>query len=330
MNTPAASYIAIFSVLGVICLIVIALFSVAVFIRFAAFGKRCDKNPLLKYFTAEDFGLESQTVEILSDGKNTLRAVIYKKEGISPLRELIIFCHGMGPGHIAYTTEIAYFCNLGYTVLAPDYYGCNISDGKNISDFAFGRLTVGRAVDFARRIMPGYEKIYLVGHSWGGWSAICAGYAKRVDKIVAISAPDRSDRAILNAAASRLPKFLIVLLKPFMRLVCGDKSAAKLAKKCACPVLLVQGDRDKVVPFSNSVYYRAEGEHISKLLSEGKRHNPYNTAAAEDKLAELSLKLSTAGGNDDIREFLNGFDFSAATEEDGAVMGEIARFLEQK
>lgn len=315
--------IAVLAVLCAVWLIFIALLTISLLICRAAFGSRCDKNPLLKYFSAEDFSLSAQTVELLSSKDEALRAVIYKKAGVPPKKELLIFCHGMGPGHVAYTTEIAYFCNLGYTVLAPDYYGCNLSDGKNISEFASGRLSVECAVDYARRNMAGYDGIYLVGHSWGGWSAICAGYEKRVDKIVAISAPDRGDRAICDAASSRLPKFFTFILRPFIKFICGDKSAAKLAQNCTCPVLLVHGDGDKTVPCGNSVYHLAEGGHITKYLVEGRGHNPYNTPAAEQKLFELSAALKRGEGE----EFFKNFDFSAATEEDKEVMGEIARFL---
>lgn len=318
-------YIVLIAVAGVFVLINLTLLAFAIFIKKAAFGSRCDKNPLLKYFSAEDFSLSATELEIISSKKYQIRAILYKKEGAPPKDSLIIFCHGMGSGHIAYTTEISYFCNLGYTVLAPDYIGCNLSGGKGTGGFSGGRLTVQFAVEYARKNMPQYSKIFLVGHSWGGWSAICAGYAVKADKIVAVSAPDRADKAILAAAASRLPGFLTVILKPYVLLTCGDKSAAKLAPQCKCPVLLVHGSNDKTVPPANAVYYKAEGDNITKLLSEGKGHNPYNTERAEQKLAELSAALQNA--EERGAEYFKNFDFSAATEEDPAVMEEIARFL---
>ena len=93
-----------------------------------AFGKRYDKVPLVKYFTAEEFGL---TAEPISSGKY-LKGFIYKNNQAVENGKIIVLCHGMGPGHIAYTTDIAYFCNLGYTVAAFDGMGCNFSDGRNI------------------------------------------------------------------------------------------------------------------------------------------------------------------------------------------------------
>ena len=115
-------------VCAAVALIVLLLFAIAVLSEKFAFGTRSDKNPLLKYFTAEDFGLSVQPVA-LSKGLNGL---IYSKKDAPQKDKLIIFCHGMGPGHIAYTTEIAYFCNFGYPVLAVDSRGCNLSEGKNL------------------------------------------------------------------------------------------------------------------------------------------------------------------------------------------------------
>ena len=90
------------------------------------FGKRYDKNPNLKYFSAKDFNLSAELV-LLPKG---LKGFIYSKNDIPQNDKLIIFCHGMGPGQVAYTTEIAYFCNHGYSVLAVDSRGCNFSTAR--------------------------------------------------------------------------------------------------------------------------------------------------------------------------------------------------------
>lgn len=314
------------AVLGAIILINAVLLVFALLIKRAAFGARADKNPLLKYFTAEDFGLSQKVIDIAEPQKNQyVRAVLYKKEDIGQKNELIIFCHGMGPGHIAYTTEIAYFCNLGYAVLAPDYLGCNLSGGKSIKGFKNGTNSVAAAVLYSRENLTRYGKIYLVGHSWGGYAALTAAGAAGADKVVAISAPDRPEKAIYGAAAGRLPKFSAKLLYPYIVLVCGGKSAAESAENLSSPVLLVQGERDAVVPPNNSVYALAEGKNIKKLQVKGRGHNPYNTQNAEKKLAELTQNLAKA--KEIGEEYFKNFDFSAATEEDAGVMDEIARFL---
>lgn len=323
-----ALYISIIAVLGVIILVCAALFLFAYYVNKMTFGARHDKNPLLKYFTAEDFGLKAEKVDITCKKNKYMRGVIYKKDGAEPKKELLIFCHGMGPGHIAYTTEIAYFCNLGYTVLAPDYYGCNLSDGKNIKDIDNGKQCVLAAILYATENL-GYEKLILVGHSWGGHSALCAANhaGDTVSAVVSVSAPDRSEKVMHSTLKKRMPKFLADMVYPFLCLVCGGESSAEAAENCPAKVLLIHGECDPLVSVENSAYGAAKAGNITKILAKGKRHNPYNTVEAEKKLSELTKGLSAYKRGEVGKEFFENFDFAAATEEDIGVMGEIARFL---
>ena len=306
-------------------LVALLLFAITLLSEKLAFGTRSDKNPFLKYFTAEDFNLTAQSVTLTKG----LKGLIYNKENIPQKDKLIIFCHGMGPGHIAYTTEIAYFCNKGFTVLAVDSRGCNLSEGKNSKGMYSGVQTVISAIDFARE--NGYKDISLVGHSWGAYSALCASAKRKVNKVVAISAPDTPAGTMAEGAVNMgaLPRPLVALLRPFWGFVNllkygmkGNSSAAKSAKKNDTPTLLIHGDMDRAVTLKKSAFNKANGKYITKYLAEGKAHNPYNTENAEIKLAELSDKLKT----NDFAGLAN-FDYKAATEEDEEVMQSIVNFI---
>lgn len=323
-----ALYITLIVVFGLILIVSAALSGIAYYIQKKTFGSRHDKNPVLKYFTAEDFGLNAKQVDISCVKNEYIRGVIYKKEGVTPKKDLIIFCHGMGPGHIAYTTEIAYFCNLGYTVFAPDYYGCNLSDGKSIKNIDNGLDTVTAAIYYARENLIPSGRIFLVGHSWGGHSALCAAERTgEVNGVVSISAPDRSEKVMYNTLRRRMPRIFADMLYPFLCLVCGGGSSAEAAEWCGIPVLLIHGEKDSMVPIEYSAFGIANGEHISKYLAKDKRHNPYNTVEAENKLRELLSNLSGLKHHNIAKAFFEDFDFVATTEEDPEVMGEIARFL---
>lgn len=283
-----------------------------------AFGKRSEKNPSFKYFSAEDFGLSAEAVSL----PKGLKGFIYRKD-MPQKDKLIIFCHGMGPGHIAYTTEIAYFCAQGYPVLAVDSRGCNFSEGKNLKGMYSGVQTVISAIDFARE--KEYKNIYLIGHSWGAYSALCASAKRKVSGVVSISAPNTPSKTIQEGAARVLPRPLTVLMRPYLWLLNllkygakGNTSAVKSAERNGAPTLLIHGDKDKIVSPKKAVFYKAEGKHITKLLAEGKAHNPYNTENAERLLSEL------LSGTD-----IEKFDFKAATEEDEEVMRKILNFIEE-
>jgi pimeloyl-ACP methyl ester carboxylesterase len=315
----------------VIAVAIVLLLSLAYAAYRTAFRKRYDKNPLLKFFTAADFSLTESLVKI-----GRLRGKIYLKGGAADREEVVVFVHGMGPGHCAYTTEIAYFCNLGYTVLAVDSLGCGLSGGRNIRGMYEGVKTAVAAIDFARANFP-EKKIYLVGHSWGGYSALCASARRKVEKVVAISAPTSPVKTIYEGASKIISKPVAAILCPWWWLinfllfgVNGNKSAVKCARKNGAETLLVHGDKDNIVTHTKAVFYRNYGENVKKYLAEGKAHNPYNTVEAEKKLAELSVKLSGANKMTDKEreEYFSNFDFTTATAEDAEVMQAIAEFLE--
>ena len=115
----------------VISAVIVLLFLLAALSYRFAFGRRYDKGKLLKYFTAEDFGLDAEKISIPRK-KFSLCGILYRKADVLQKDSVVVFVHGMGAGHIAYTTEMNYFCNLGYPVIALDSKGCNLSGGKNI------------------------------------------------------------------------------------------------------------------------------------------------------------------------------------------------------
>ncbi|MDE5721878.1 MAG: lysophospholipase [Clostridia bacterium] len=323
--------LALIITLSVVAFLLCLIFALAIISDKIAFGRRYDKIPLLKYFTAEDFNLTAKPV---STGKY-LKGFVYKNVQAEQNGKVVVFCHGMGPGHIAYTTEIAYFCNLGYTVVAFDSKGCNFSGGKNIKGMYEGVKTATAAIDFAQAKFKG-APIYLIGHSWGAYSALCASAVRKVNAVVAISAPSTPSKTIQEGAVNvGLPKPVAAVLRPFWWLVNlfkygakGNANAAKRAEKNGTPTLLIHGDCDKVVGKSKAVFFKADGENIEKLLCKVKYHNPYNTQSAEKLLAELSANLSKASKmTDKDREYFNGFDYCAATEEDKEVMTKISEFL---
>ena len=326
-------YILLICIGGVV--LILAAFSAIVYK--VGFSSRCDKNPLLKYFDYKDFSLEVEEVT-LPRKKGALRGYIYYPES-EKNGKLIVFCHGMGPGQIAYTTEISYFCNNGFTVLALDSTGCNLSDGKSIGGMYEGVRTAIAAIDFSRndirlKDMP----VYLVGHSWGGYSALCACAERKVNAVVAISAPVSPVKTLYCGASAQMPKFIAALLCPFLAVAdffkFGSKSnrnAPKLSDKSGTPVLHVYGDSDTIVPLKNSAYAKSKGKNAQKLLVEDRAHNPYNSVEAQKKTAELFAKLSTVRkmSVEEREEYFKNFDFAAATEEDAEVMSKIVQFLNQ-
>ncbi len=317
-------------VLLAVAALILLLFAFALLTYFVAFGKRYAKNSLLKYFSAEDLSLIEESFAL---GKIAGR--IYTDKSAVPRDEIIVFVHGMGPGHIAYTTEIAYFCRLGYTVLASDSLGCGNSGGRNIKGMYEGVKTAVKTIRFARQKYSG-RKIFIVGHSWGGYSVLCASAEIKVDKVVSISAPTSPVKTIYYGAARIISKPFAALLCPFWYVINffkfgakGNASAIKCARKNGTPTLLVHGGKDFIVPPLKAAYYGVYGENVTKFLDENKAHNPYNTVEAEAVLSNVSKALSKCKTmtEEERKAYFSAFDIKAATEEDEAVMSVIAEFL---
>ncbi len=315
--------------------VVLLLFALAFIAYRFAFGSRCEQNSLLKYFTAEELSLKATPVQV-NKGKTALRGFIYTKEEVPQKKVLAVFCHGLGSGHDAYMTEINKLCEEGFTVLALDNRGCVLSDGKNIKGMYSGAETAKAAVDYARSEtrFEGF-KFCLIGHSWGGYSVLCASAEREVAAVVAISAPVSPVKTIYYGASQMMPKLLAALLCPFIAVVDflhfgvkSNKNAAKCAVKSGIPTLLVQGDKDTVVPLKKSAYAYANGSNIEKYLAEGKSHNPYNTPEAQAMMIELSANLSKARKmSEEEKKYFKTFDYVAATREDKDVMDNIIRFM---
>ena len=98
-------------------------------------------------------------------------------------------------------------------------------------------------------------------------------------------------------------------------------SSRKVTWKSSAPKIATVSKAGKVTGKKKGVATitaKANGKNITKLIAEGKGHNPYNTANAEKLLARLfSLK--------DFSEF----DFKGATEEDEEVMRAVADFISE-
>lgn len=133
---------------------------------------RYDGEDYIKYFTSSDFdGLLSDPYSFMS-GKNRLNGSFYSYPGwISDT--LVIFCHGIGGGHLSYMREIEYLCRLGYRVFAYDNTGCCASGGSSIRGRTQALADLDAALNALKTggIYGRYKKVFVIGHSLGGYAA---------------------------------------------------------------------------------------------------------------------------------------------------------------
>lgn len=308
----------------------------AILIYNTAFGHRQDKNPQFKYFTPEDFNLTVEHMPVRLRGVE-LAANLYTIKPVEECERVVIFQHGFGAGTSSYMTEIAHFAKQGYAVVAVDALGCNDSAGKSIRGFYAGAEAVIAAyigVNCDNRLKN--KSVILVGHSWGAYSVLAACASVKVDGVVAISgfnSPAQCVHDMLKTMGG-LGRLYAPLTFGWIRLINffkfgakGNLSAAKAVKKSGVKVFIIHGEKDPTVKLKHSASNKVKGDNVTALILPEKRHNPYNTVAAEVKLAELT------GGHKfeseaEAKEYLAAFDWAAATEEDAEVMSKIDSFIE--
>lgn len=313
------------------------------------FGKRCDGNPNLKYFTADDFeDLDFEKIELKSDKGQILRGNIYtnKKVKEKDIKGLLVFVHGMGAGHLSYTTEINTLVQNGYKVLAYDNTGTCESEGKALNGFYQSVLDLKSCLKFIKENddLNKYD-LGLIGHSWGAYT-VCQSlkFDSDVKTVVSLSGCDSVEKLFCYPMGG-----LGKILKPFMffwnKVKFGDEGI-KLTidvlreSKDDVSILLMHGDLDKSCPVECSLLKDPENdyeekENIQVITYENKYHNIYQTRESEKylnevfgKIEEYKKKYKGKELETKSKELYDSIDYKKITEEDKEVMEIIVEFLD--
>ncbi len=302
---------------------------------------RHDDDGSVFYFSYTDFaGLKREAYSIKNQKGENLSGYFYFYDGYKE-DSLVIFEHGMGSSHRSYMREIERIAKDGYLVFAYDHTGCSESEGEHIRGFS-GSLADLDAVVSAILSDEKYShlKISVIGHSWGGFSALNIGaFHKELYAIVAISG---------FISVKEMQKQVIpFVLRPFTGTVYKleekenpkyfDKNALDSLKNTEAKVLIIHSLDDKTVSckmhFEKMYSELSDKDNIVFLSLERKDHNPTYTEAAVKYKNEFFKKLIKQRKNkalnteEEKRSFNASFDFYRMTEQDEAVWAEIFNIL---
>lgn len=325
---------------AVVISVVVILFCISLAIHRKIFHRRYNGNKYVRYFKAEDFdGLHAEAVSFLSDRGQRLHGFIYHAEGVLPIG-LILFSHGFGAGHQAYTTEIAALARAGFLVLAYDGTGCVASEGRMLGGFDQGAIDLRSALRFAAEDerLKGYKRV-LVGHSWGAFSVMNA-----LDTDVPIEGAAAMCGFVSCAgviAQNTLGKCAFAewcgrnFFRLFNRIRFGkfaNYDSIRSLRKTEKPLLLLYGEQDKTVHFDKNgarVRDAVRGkENIRYLSYPQKGHNVYLTVQAETYMHETFGTISEQLKKDRTQAsaLYGAVDYRRMTEEDPAVMNILTDF----
>ena len=288
---------------------------------------RQEGSPYLKLFTLEDYpDMKGEKFSFDSNG-NLLKGYKYYIDKKN-IKAVIILHHGLGAGHTAYETFIHNLALQGYMIYAYDNACCGESEGSGWWNFSSSLIDQENFFKWFENDedQKGQKRI-VVGHSWGGFTAI-NGLRYKVDKIVAMSAFISVSDILTNFVPPL--KLLIPFLKGAQKHYFGkygNANSIKLLQSSNIPVLLMSGDKDDTVDFKNNflkMKKKLEGKNnISYYVVKDRYHQPEMTVAAQNYYRELN-DLLKKGKVKDFPEV----NYDLLLEQDPVVLKAIYDFID--
>lgn len=296
---------------------------------------RYDKDPAIPYFNESYFpGLKKEEFTFDNRKGINVKYFYYYYDNFQK-DKVILFCHGIGPGHTAYLREIEYLAKNGYKVLTLDYSGSGESGGETMSSFYEPTRDV---CDLIKHLNL-KEEIMMVGHSLGAFTAL---------NIINLF-PQINVGVIMSGFISMyhlmkgLFKFSFIAKKidKYER-EAGDIVAKldnlQFLKGTKKKILFIHSKDDNVVNYKTNTYLleKLNNPSLSFLIVDNHLHNPnYRLDSVKymssviGKYSKLvkSKKLVTL---EEKKDYFKDVDLYQLTEQDDKVWGVILPHLAHK
>lgn len=294
------------------------------------FGSRFAHDPLVTTYSTELLGLEASPIEVGLYGE-TVRGGLYVKKGRETDKNVIVIvCHGMWTSHKSYMQDIGYICNAGFEVIGFDYIGTSTSDGKSLGGFGQSLRSLDAVVRYVKADAElSKRRIYVYGHSWGGYAATnIVAFHPDIAGVIAV-APAASFDAVAKNSFPKGIHFLIPLAKLFDRIKTGrfaNRNAVKSLAGYSGSVLIIHSEDDHMCPYATTtalVKKSHSGSNFKYLTVKDKGHNPHYTRAALNIMREYGQKLQTLASEEEKREYKKTVDFIAMGELDREIMDKV-------
>ncbi len=282
---------------------------------------------MLKYFSYKSFKNIDRKRYYFSSNNESISAFLYYDDSIEKHKDsLIVFCHGFGQGHLAYTKEIVHFLRQGYKVFAFDYSGCGASSGRSIGSLFKAEEDLKNALIFINQNqLSKTNDLIVIGHSWGGHNALCATKYESlgVKKVVSLSG-FISLNHFLRGYKKQL--FLFVPGVMLIDLFYYSKkriNVIKSLKNTTCKVMYVYGKKDKMVnaKTNGDVLFKKFNNkpNFDFVCFKDKFHNPYLSYNAERLFIEQIIKSP--------KEKFHLVDYDKVGESDIELFNKIYEFM---
>lgn len=289
---------------------------------------RYDKDGFTPYLSSDDFsGLNKETHSFINSLGAEISYFYYYYKDYNP-NLVILFLHGLGPGHTAYLREIETIAKMGYKVLTLDYMGCDSSKGDKMP--SLNEPT--RDVDELLNLLNLQTEVVVIGHSLGGYTAYnIMNIRNELHKAVVMSGFLRPD----------------IVLNYLMKVKVFSKAIAKYEKKVEpkyYPIdnyryiketkdklLIIHSKDDPVVNYGAALkpIIEANNPNVEILSVNGRGHNPNYSDNAAKIVTEVFSKYYNLKKDEDKKALMEKQDVWAMTEQDPEIFNKIKSFIEE-
>ena len=295
---------------------------------------RYDKEVGVPYFSYKDFkGFKREEFSFNNSIGIEIHCFYYYYDNYKE-DKIVMFCHGLGPGHVSYLAEIEALARHGYKVLALDYTGCGESEGDNMGSINAPARDIDELLDYLKLDKP----VILVGHSLGGFSALkIASIRKEINKVV-VFAPIILFKPMILAASKS--KFITHFILKYERKVGKQYDAIDLTaylKSTEDKIFFIQSEDDPMVPYETSlkIAEEANNPNIQTLKFVGRKHNPNYTEAAVKYMNEVFggftrlTKYKKIESDEERIAYFKDVSIKKLTEQDEDLFNKIENFIDQ-
>ena len=232
---------------------------------------RYDKEIGVPYHSYLDFKGLKQESYIFNNSKGIEIHYFYYYYDNYRDDKIVLFCHGMGPGHVSYLADIDALARRGYKVLTLDYRGCGESKGEYLGSLNAPTRDVMDLLAYLKIDKP----IVIVGHSLGGFTALkVASLRKDITNVVVLAPIVTTRPMIFNASKSKFITHFILKYERKVEKEYDSIDLPKYLKETQDKVLFIQSVDDPMVPYETSLKVAEEtnNPNIETIKLNGRKH----------------------------------------------------------
>ena len=296
---------------------------------------RYDKEVGVPYYSYLDFkGLHQESYSFNNSKDTEIHYFYYYYDNFKQ-DKIILFCHGIGPGHTSYLAEIETLARRGYKVLTLDYTGCGESKGDLLGSLNAPTRDVMELLSYLK---IEDKQIILMGHSLGGYTALnVINRWKSIHKAILLSPFLDIKSLSLSLLKSRLVTSRILAYEKKEEPGYFNIDNIEYLKNTSDSLFVIQSEDDQMVPYSISlkVIEEINNPHIKTLRVTNRKHNPNYTDDAVNYMNAVFGKYNLLIKNKEIKtdeEKINYFkdvSLERLVKQDEKMFDDIIEFIEK-